>query len=221
MMARVCKVCTHPKRKAIESKLAANVTYCQIAAEYGMSNNAVKRHKETHSKLVIQQAVERNWESMIMGVQETMARISINARRNIRPVFNKWGAIRDINELSEDEASLIKGIKRKEIYMPDPEDPGDPNSKGGKSIVGEIVEVSFVDAAPYLRMLAQHHQQIPTLPPPIQQTNIQQNIFVRSPEELEYFIANGHWPEITEQADQGRSGSAGTLVRCDGPGENK
>lgn len=47
-MTRVCTVCAHPDRHAIEKALVAGGAYRDIAGRYGLTKSAVERHKAEH-----------------------------------------------------------------------------------------------------------------------------------------------------------------------------
>ncbi len=47
-MPRVCTICTHPEREAINAALVANEPYRTIADRYGLSHQALMRHKAEH-----------------------------------------------------------------------------------------------------------------------------------------------------------------------------
>jgi hypothetical protein len=46
MMTRVCTICRHPQRKAIDAALAALTPYRDIAERYGLSSSTLQRHKQ-------------------------------------------------------------------------------------------------------------------------------------------------------------------------------
>lgn len=61
-MGRPCKICVHPKREEIETKIIDEVPYRMISEEYGMGIASVSRHKDhmteriakaTHAKDVV------------------------------------------------------------------------------------------------------------------------------------------------------------------------
>jgi hypothetical protein len=55
-MSRVCTVCGHPDREAIEGALVAGETYRTIADRSGLSKTALIRHKAEHLPAAIAQA---------------------------------------------------------------------------------------------------------------------------------------------------------------------
>lgn len=58
-MPRTCTVCTHPGRHAIDRALAAETaSNRRIAARYGVSEQAVRRHRSEHLPATVVQAAE-------------------------------------------------------------------------------------------------------------------------------------------------------------------
>lgn len=57
-MARTCTVCVHPDREAIEDALMSSVANRRIAAQYAVSEQAVRRHKASHISATLARATE-------------------------------------------------------------------------------------------------------------------------------------------------------------------
>jgi hypothetical protein len=57
-MPRVCTICTHPERTAIEQALVANEPFRNIAERFGTSATALTRHKVDHLPGVLVQATK-------------------------------------------------------------------------------------------------------------------------------------------------------------------
>src|SRR5688500_1880811 len=47
-MPRPCSVCAHPERDAIDKALVAGVANRRIAAQYAVSEQAIRRHRAEH-----------------------------------------------------------------------------------------------------------------------------------------------------------------------------
>jgi transposase-like protein len=47
-MSRICTVCAHPERQAVDTALVAGGAYRDIAGRYGLSKSAVERHQAEH-----------------------------------------------------------------------------------------------------------------------------------------------------------------------------
>jgi hypothetical protein len=50
-MPRKCSICRHDQRHEIEADLQARLTYRVIARRYGVSKDAVSRHRASHVSL--------------------------------------------------------------------------------------------------------------------------------------------------------------------------
>lgn len=57
-MARVCTVCNHPDREAIDKALVDGAAYRDIAGRYGLSKSSVERHKAEHIPAAMAKAKE-------------------------------------------------------------------------------------------------------------------------------------------------------------------
>lgn len=55
-MPQPCSICTHPEREAIDAALVAGVPNRRIAAQYGMGETSVRRHKDAHIPPLVAQA---------------------------------------------------------------------------------------------------------------------------------------------------------------------
>jgi len=57
-MPRVCTICTHPEREAINAALVASIAYRTIADRYGLSHQALMRHKVDHLPVIMVKSEE-------------------------------------------------------------------------------------------------------------------------------------------------------------------
>jgi hypothetical protein len=57
-MPRVCTICSHPERAAIDAVLANGEPIRRIAARFGVSETAARRHKAEHIAATIAKATE-------------------------------------------------------------------------------------------------------------------------------------------------------------------
>lgn len=54
-MARVCTVCTHPDREAIDAAVVTDAASIRrIAAQHGLAESSLRRHRDTHLSAAIQ-----------------------------------------------------------------------------------------------------------------------------------------------------------------------
>ena len=77
-MPRTCTVCSHSAREAIDEALVEGVAFPALAAKYGVSKDALFRHKAKHlpAKLVKAQAAEEvaQADSLLDQVRDLQAR---------------------------------------------------------------------------------------------------------------------------------------------------
>ncbi len=57
-MPRVCTVCTHPQRSAIDKALVGGAAFRHIASQFGTSTTALQRHKADHLPAAVATAHE-------------------------------------------------------------------------------------------------------------------------------------------------------------------
>jgi FixJ family two-component response regulator len=55
-MGRICTRCSHPQRQEIDRALVAGRGNRRIAARYGLSENALRRHRGEHIPELLLQA---------------------------------------------------------------------------------------------------------------------------------------------------------------------
>lgn len=61
-MANLCAACTHEKRREIDAAIVAGIPNRRIAAQYGMGETSVRRHKE-HVRETIESAKAKDEEA--------------------------------------------------------------------------------------------------------------------------------------------------------------
>jgi transposase-like protein len=57
-MPRICTVCAHAKREAVDAALLASEPYRDIAGQFGLSKSAVERHRQDHIAPTLAKAAE-------------------------------------------------------------------------------------------------------------------------------------------------------------------
>jgi hypothetical protein len=76
-MPRPCSVCVHPERQAIDTALAAGGPLRALGAKYGVSPDALKRHKAAHLPVrLVQKQVLREAQG---GLDLTRQLVDVNA----------------------------------------------------------------------------------------------------------------------------------------------
>lgn len=80
-MPRVCTVCTHKKRKAIDRELVAGTTFRNIAKRYGLSITALVRHRDDHLPETLIKAKEAEDKTHAEDLLERFDALLNDARR--------------------------------------------------------------------------------------------------------------------------------------------
>lgn len=57
-MARPCTVCQHPEREDVDRAIVADTPHAQVADRFGLSRQAVTRHRENHLSPALQRVHE-------------------------------------------------------------------------------------------------------------------------------------------------------------------
>jgi transposase-like protein len=55
-MARLCTICSHPERSAIEAAILGGESMRRVAPVYGISDTALRRHRKDHLPIMLVQA---------------------------------------------------------------------------------------------------------------------------------------------------------------------
>jgi hypothetical protein len=99
-MPRVCSICTHPARAAIDNGLETEQSLRDVAARYGFSKSAVDRHRGSHLPAhLAQEGVD--FEASVQAAFQADRWHRQQLRRNARAVMRAmqgWGRIRSAEE---------------------------------------------------------------------------------------------------------------------------
>jgi transposase-like protein len=129
-MSRVCTVCTHPERKAIDAALLGGSSCRDVAGRYGCSKTSVNRHMEH-----IQQAVHQAQEAIALDIAKQLDTVNkvaqsvmVNALRDKKThglalaasdrILKQLDFQHRVNQLSEMEKE-IEALKQA-LQMNDP-----------------------------------------------------------------------------------------------------
>jgi hypothetical protein len=165
-------------------------------------------HKNAHISTAIREVVAERKAQAKLTAEMVLDRLRLHGFYDPGQFFDEHGTLKDINEMAPEIRAVIKGFDSVNLY----EGEGDQ-----KHLFGQLRKIRTSDQIAALKALGQHFGLFPTAPAPVQQNNFQQNIYLRSPEDLDWFIAHGKWPELPDNTDQGRSGQTSAIVRCDSP----
>lgn len=83
-MSRACTVCTHPHRPDIDALLVAGEPNRRIAARYGLSETAVRRHRQNHLPAALVVAHEADAVSMAGDLLAEVQRIHTSTLEVLR-----------------------------------------------------------------------------------------------------------------------------------------
>src|SRR6266511_2257961 len=100
LMPRVCTICTHPARAAIDNGLEMGQSLRDIAAHYGFSKSAVDRHRGSHVSAALAQG-EADLKTEFQAARQADRWHSNALRKNARAVMRAtegWGHIRSVEE---------------------------------------------------------------------------------------------------------------------------
>jgi hypothetical protein len=99
-MPRVCTLCAHPARAAIDGGLEAGQSLRDIAAQYGFSKSAVDRHRGSHVSAALAQDggdLQAEFQAARQADHRQYQELRKNARATMR-AFEGWGQIRSVEE---------------------------------------------------------------------------------------------------------------------------
>jgi hypothetical protein len=99
-MPRVCTICTHPARAAIDGGLVAGQSLREISREYALSKSAVDRHKGNHVHTLPAQddaELKAEFHAARQADQERVKQLRWHARAVMR-AMQGWGPIRTVDE---------------------------------------------------------------------------------------------------------------------------
>src|SRR4051794_1704403 len=75
-MSRVCTVCAHAQRSAIDQELVSGGSFPGIAGRYGLAKSSVERHKADHLPEMLVRAAEQENTSHAIDVLKQLRAIN-------------------------------------------------------------------------------------------------------------------------------------------------
>ena len=120
-MPRTCTVCSHPAREAIDEALVEGVAFPALAAKYGVSKDALSRHKAKHlpAKLVMARAAEEvaQADSLLDQVRDLQARAHriLDKAEDAGDLRTALGAIREVRGNLELLARLLGELNEQPV----------------------------------------------------------------------------------------------------------
>jgi hypothetical protein len=120
-LPRTCTVCSHPAREAIDEALVEGVAFPALAAKYGVSKDALSRHKAKHlpAKLVMARAAEEvaQADSLLDQVRDLQARAHriLDKAEGAGDLRTALGAIREVRGNLELLARLLGELNEQPV----------------------------------------------------------------------------------------------------------
>jgi hypothetical protein len=100
LMPRVCSICTHPARAAIDNGLETGQSLRDIAAQFGFSKSAVDRHRGSHPPAALAQEgadLKAEFQAARQADRWHYTQLRKSARAVMR-AMQGWGCIRSAEE---------------------------------------------------------------------------------------------------------------------------
>jgi hypothetical protein len=143
---QTCKACQSESRKEIDRALCAGESERSIAKRFGLSTSSVHRHK-AHIESAIKRAVSRAKSQGTVDAARVLRRLQVLGIQDPRRLFNRQGALKDVNELDAETAATIQGLECVNLY----EGEGDQ-----KHCFGQLRKVRLVNPVAPLTKLGEH-----------------------------------------------------------------
>ncbi len=103
-MPRVCTVCRHPQRVAIDQSLVAGGSLRDIAGQYGLSKSAVERHQAEHLPATLVRGEEARQEAHALDVVtqlKTINAVSMHILKEARDAHNGDLALKAVDRIQK------------------------------------------------------------------------------------------------------------------------
>src|SRR5690606_30206042 len=117
-MPRRCTVCAHPKRAEIDRALVRSAAYRRIAADYGLSERAVRRHRATHVPRLLEAArerEERTTAARLLAELERLRRVASRLGKKAERKGDLRTALAAVGELRGLVAVALRGLELAEL----------------------------------------------------------------------------------------------------------
>jgi hypothetical protein len=115
---RTCTVCVSPEREQIDKALIDNAPFRVIARQFGISKDAVRRHKETHLPRALVQSKEIREVAHADDLVQQMADLTASALRILKNAEKEkdnrtaLAAIREVRGTLQLNAKLIGELNK-------------------------------------------------------------------------------------------------------------
>ena len=105
-MARVCTICRHPQRKAINAALISQQPVRDIASEFKLSSSAVDRHRQEHLPA-----------SMVKAKQASEVVEASTLVAQLEQLGKDTRAVLELAKTTQDSATMLRAIARLEKQL--------------------------------------------------------------------------------------------------------
>jgi hypothetical protein len=122
-MTRVCTICFHPARAAIESAIVTGESYRHIASQYDVGYKSVERHIAEHIRNSVEQAQEAVEEARGLDVVKQLKdinKISLEILKEARKLKENDMALKAIDRIAKQlelQAKLLGDIDRPQVNV--------------------------------------------------------------------------------------------------------
>jgi hypothetical protein len=99
-MPRLCTICTHPARAAIDERLITGLSIRSISGQYGLRKSAVHRHRGRHLPAALAQDgadLQAEFQAARQADQQRLKQLRWNARA-VMKALQGWGDVRTVEE---------------------------------------------------------------------------------------------------------------------------
>lgn len=116
-MARRCSICDHPKRDIIDQALVSNAVLRGITREYGVSEDALTRHKKSHIPELLSRAQEIQDNKAVMVAEVARAKEAMetgqanNLLQQVKDLINRTDGIYEKAEEAGDLRTALTAIR--------------------------------------------------------------------------------------------------------------
>jgi hypothetical protein len=120
-MGRICEVCQHPDRQAIDAALLNNEKLREIKEKYGPSISALHRHKEHLSTMALEAAGREKTKQLTVIVDQVIKDFK-KVRDRFKKIANKAAGAGDldaeISAMREVRATMTDTLKARGMWAP-------------------------------------------------------------------------------------------------------
>ncbi len=109
-MARACSICASPDRASIDQALGSGLSIARTATNFGVSPDALKRHKANHLLPEVREAVKNDVELAHVDPLKEMRSLYLRLRDHLERAENEpdnWQAIRAFHAEARRDLELL------------------------------------------------------------------------------------------------------------------